>query len=353
MAGFRPLTDFQVSIESKQPARPEADLGDTVLPGAIVTEPFELALDPEHIALETALRTIDQLTAFKVAIGRHGVTRALIAFADHDKTLSAAIPAVPALETLTSDLSPKRSGDITAAVEASITDAIEVFLRKLRARAKNLIARIAAKGEHLDAKKLHIKTLKEMIGEGRVFDEHLAKTRQYTLLRKDKLETAMKIAEELVVFTEKFSGQSLPDGEAAYKAWLGKVRAAINPRYRPCGGEINEIGRLVSLDSDSELDVARGTLVDHGYTSLGDFDHVLREFDKVDNPAERYMACVKKIVPLMQQSHGDPTLAYLHKAAVLFFNVIWTNATWSMWLLNIATFDVLKAIFACTEKHKA
>jgi len=348
MSEFRPLKDLVVSISDHGPK--PLNKVDLSLIDVINTEPFEMMVDIESVSLDNLQETISQLRALKAAIERFGVTRSLIAFADYNKILSSAIPAVPSLESLAGDLSVKRSGDVIVALEASISDAIEIFIRKLKARAKNMIARLKDKGEKIHAHDLHIKTLKKMISEGRELDEKQAKTRAFRLLDKARLHHAFDLVLKIDAFSKSLSNEPLPDSETTYKEWLSKNREIINNFAKDLGWSLDEYGRFV--DSEPNFPLTTATLVDHGYTSLSDFDTISNEFDKIEKISDNYAAYFSKVISLLDHSRNDPTMAYLHKSSVIVYNVLWAYGIWSMWVLDNAAFNVLKAIFACSEKSK-
>ena len=100
------------------------------------------ALIRERYNIADHLDTISQLTAFKDAVAQYGLTRSLLAFANHDQTLSNAIPTIPAV--LTADRSVKNSQDVIAAVEA-VNAAPEYIVgrRLIAARARVAPERLA------------------------------------------------------------------------------------------------------------------------------------------------------------------------------------------------------------------
>jgi hypothetical protein len=349
---FVPLKDISVEIitppqrhQAREVTRPTLFIED------IDAAPFELQLDREEVELEQALTTINQLTAYTASVKRFGLTRSLQAFADYDRTLSSAIAAVPALEALTGDRSVKHSADVVVAVEASISDAIDVFKRKLKARAKHLIARLGAKTEKLDATLLHIMTLKEMISEGRVFNEKEFSSRQFNLLNHDQLFKMYQLVPQALEIAKKVTTTQLPDGEIAYKAWLGEIRAAFNPFGKQIGVELNELGRIITLPEDP-IDLVRDTLRGHGYTNLDEFGAIAEQVVKLKKLLPEFSAGLNRLSIMAAGTHREPTLQYLHRATVVSYAVVWTLGSWVAWVALGASATVLKSMFACTERKK-
>ena len=64
---------------------------------------YDLLIEHFHCSLEalynatTLADTLEQLSALQNVIGTFGLSRELLAFADHDQTLSHAIPEIPSL----------------------------------------------------------------------------------------------------------------------------------------------------------------------------------------------------------------------------------------------------------------
>jgi len=130
---FNPLADFKIQVEAPKHV-PKVVTGDAVEEGRLLlAEKTSLQLAKEEIELASIRSTIEQLSAFGATVSRYGLTRSLLAFADHNKVLSTAIPAIPSIETLTSDRSAKNSKDVVAAVEASVASMKEVYQHKLAA----------------------------------------------------------------------------------------------------------------------------------------------------------------------------------------------------------------------------
>lgn len=102
--------------------KPTASL--EALPSPQAIDPLDLLipmlseLSPGYVAQMQRQKTRTELVALIAAIETHGFSRALLSFVDHDGTLRAAIPSLPALESLTTDLSAEDSADILTALKA-------------------------------------------------------------------------------------------------------------------------------------------------------------------------------------------------------------------------------------------
>ena len=345
------ITDFNIRVEPGISIRSaDETIQETLVTGSIYTEPFELPIDRESVHLDRCLETIEHLTALRDSIKRYGLTRSLISFADYNKALSDNIKAIPALESLTADKSVKNSTDAIAALEAGIVDHVDLFIRKLKARAKNFIARIFSNIEKLDSNILHIKTMRTMLDEGRVIDSNQAKTKKFRLLNRKELFYYFGLAAKEADFSAKLASLKLPDSEAEYKKWMTTISKefnAIDPDS-DTGFSLNEYGRL-ELKIGSQPEVGYNTLDGAGYT-LDDFDPIAAEFPKTEKFLKGFRQDLSRIAGLLNMSHNDPTMIYIHKAANLSYDIIWSLAVAASWNTSVAGLNVLRGIFACSVK---
>ena len=343
---FVPITDLKIKIENPRITQEKENVVEALCSDGIRTDEFELRHDNEDRDIEKLSEAIEQLGALRDSVKRHGLTRSLVSFADYNKKLSGAISA---LESLGTDLSVRKSKDVVVALEASIADHIELFLRKLKARAKNLIARITSKVERLESDILHIKTMQKMIEEGRELSETLAKTKSFFLLDRNTLFEYFKCSYREEEFARRLVSEKLPDGEAEYKTWLTHIRDEFKKISNEVTNlEINEYGRFQVIDS-SRGGATRDTLSGHGY-KLEDFIAIAEEFHKSEKLLREFSSHILKIVDLLRISQNDPTMLYLHKAAVTALNIVWVLAEQTAWNKSVAAMSVLRAIFTCTEK---
>lgn len=350
---FIPITDIKVQIEDPQQkvvnTQNNEDILSTFLATECDTEAFVQTYDPESAKLDSLLETIEQLFAFNMSIKRYGLTRSLVSFADHNTNLSRSIPQVPSLENLSSDRSVKNSTDVVVAVEASIRDSIDLFVRKLAARAKNFIDRIKFQAARLNATKLHINTVKKMFDEGRVLDEEQLKTRTFKLLNRDELLRAFKNIEMAAQFSQKITSMKLPDGESEYQKWLSEIQSLFEPLGHELHVSLEDRGLSFDDIEKSSLPTKR-TLTEHGYTSIEDINLIAVEYPKVEKLVLEYNGHLNRVASMLGHNEHDPTMKYLHRSSETIFNTLFILADWSVWVMDKAAFNVLKALFACSKK---
>jgi len=344
------LNNMQIALVEPKQKRGVVNELDVILGSDIETESFEFTPDAESLELATILTTIDQLEAFNGSIKRYGLTRSLLAFADHDRVLSQAIPAIPALETLTSDRSVKNSADVVAAVEASIGDAIQVFVMKLKARIKNMIGRMTGKAKKLNVIILHVKTLQEMMAKGREFDETALKTRKFKLVPHDYLFAGYKSIPAKESLVKMLTETELPDSEAEFKPWLEKVRREFNALKYITETEMDQFGKL-KYDY-SKTPNTEDTVHGHGYTNLGEFNEIAGHIESLYKSVDGYISMLNSLGEKYRVTKTTATLMWSHRASDVAFDVVYFLFLNDIWLGAYASFNVIKAMFACTEKKK-
>ena len=361
---FVPISDFKIKIEppgykSEDQLAIESVAIDTreiiIATDDIYTGPFTPSYDAEDRGLEQLATTIEQLFAFSSSVKKYGLTRSLISFADYNRNLSGAIKEIPSLESLLADRSVSKSTDVVAAVEASIADAISIFVRKLKARFKNLITRITTKTDRLDAVALHIKTLKDMMDEGRICDENLFKKKTFkNLMNRRDLFSSFQDIVTIEAFIHKISTTSFPTDKESYESWFREVKTDFDH----IGKEINIVLResctwdiLKEDDDEYTGHVPRKpeTLEELGY-KIEDFDRVVDEFLKGRKILPKFTTMVMTMSSLLRNSANHESEKYLQQSARVYCNVVNILADFSGHILDTATVRVLKAIFSCTKK---
>lgn len=348
---FKSISDIKIKIEAPKQTRDVVNEIDILLSGSIRTEKFEFLPAYESFEFKAILSTINQLTAFGASVKRYGLTRSLLAFADHDKTLSVAIPTIPSLETLTSDRSVKNSTDIIAAVEASVGDMVEVFRRKFTARVKNMIERFTSNGKKIDAELFHIKALKDMIAEGRVLDEKAISTRQFNLPNHDVLFEQYKLLPLAKTLFEKLESTHIPNDEKSYNAWLAAITPAFNAWGRMNNCKLDSHGQIATVDgkplSENEISVSSNTLKNHGYTNL-------EEFNTIADIAATCPERLKVLNAWLDRLAGNYTQAtdYLEKALETQYSIVHQVGSWEVWVTSGASYHAMLALFACSEQKK-
>ena len=350
---FVPITEMNINIEGPRRTIGEKEkVVESLRSDDIHTEAFEFRYDNEARDLEELAISIEQLSAFRDTVKRYGLTRSLISFADYDKKLSGAIAAVPALEALGSDRSVKSSSDVVVALEASIADAIEIFLRKMKARVKNLIIRITAKAERLGATALHIKTLKTMMESGRVLNEKLATTRQFKLMSRNDLFSSIKTCGDVEAFITKIARTKFPTNEVSYKEWLDEVRREFDPIGREINIKILDHGGWDILEEDlTSSPWSKNTLRGYGYTKIEDFLLIVEAFEKAEKIIPQYISAVNVMYNYLRQSSvNHESEKYIRHAVASYCSLVSILTDQTSYILCTAAIDVLKAIFSCTEK---
>lgn len=344
------LNNMQITLVEPKQKRDIVNELDVILGSAIETEPFNFTPGAESLELATILTTIDQLEAFNVSVKRYGLTRSLLAFADHDRVLSQAIPAIPALEALTSDRSVKNSADVVAAVEASIGDAVQIFVMKLKARIKNMIGRMAGKVEKLDNILLHVRTLQALMAKEREFDEKAWKTRKFRLVSHDYLFGGFKSILAKEGLMKMLTETELPDTEAEFKPWLTKVRSEFNALQYATETELDQFGSLKCVQKTAPI--TEDTVYGHGYTNLSEFNEIVRQMESIAKSLDGYRSILDGICEKYHATKNTPTLMWPHRASNIALNVLYFLFMNEIWFGDNASFDVVKAMFACTEKKK-
>ena len=344
---FVPLTDITVEVVAPR-HHPDRIIDSIDLYAEeITTEAFMLTYDNEAVSLENLLSTIEQLTAFNNAVKKYGLTRSLIAFADYDKTLSTAIPAIPSLEALMSDRSVKSSAPVVASVEASIADAVSVFATRFKARIQNTIARIAGRAKKLDAVIIHITTLKDMVDKGRILDDKQLKTRQFLLLPHAKLTSYINAISKIEALVKHIVNEELPTNEATFKTWINKLCADFNSLGLSDTIKMTPQGKL---DISTKDEVVRDNLQGHGYTKLEEFSGLVAEAVRIDKSISAFNDDLQHLFKQRWDSRNDQTMMWTHRAALTCEKTVWMLGMFVIWIGDPVIPNVLKALFACSEK---
>ncbi len=113
------FNSLKVATESVEPISVDtvvmSEAEAAILIEALPELPASYTLRQQHAT------TKQELNALISAIETHGLSKSLIAFADHDGVLRGAVPAIPAVEAMEADLSVEQSGDVLAALKDAVT----------------------------------------------------------------------------------------------------------------------------------------------------------------------------------------------------------------------------------------
>jgi hypothetical protein len=310
----------------------------------------DLFLPKEILELKSTLETIDQLRAFKGAVEQFGLSRALVAFADYNKALSAAIPEIPAIESLDADIAAAESAVIVAALEAKISDMWQVFIRTWKARVKNLFARFSKKSQALHSALVRMKVLNDMIAEGRVFDEEKAKKKKVKALSFDHLVFGLENVHKVVEVLTKVFSTKLPISAEAYDKWLAEFRAEINSVKSITGTEFNEVGRMI--EHPDVLPYEKKTMAELGYDNIDKFHKIYALLPPVVTSDKTISELEDRIIDLHWDSSDDEILKYAHRATYHLFDASWMLGYFVYWIGESEACDMLKKLFYCTDKQK-
>lgn len=230
---------------------------------------FLIASMPDSLKNVHALETKQNLAALIVAIETHGVSKALLSFANHDGTLAGAVPQIAALEAMTADLTPEQS--------AEIVQALKELDAKLDAGNESLLGPwqwfwtilalfggiifglgllaifVAWNAAHGDYDK------KEEDGDLKTSSERIASVIHY-----DTVVTYLHTILEFPSILTHLENMTLPKDQEEVTAFAGKLSTTLAP--------LAKIGIHVSRSGDittSELESPASTNIEHvGYTSM-------------------------------------------------------------------------------------
>lgn len=352
---LRSLTDIKVDFVNQR--KPVAELPTIGALEAMMDFDFmplasSEVMDQDRLDLQTQRRTINELVALKHSIQRHGLTRSLVSFANHNGILSGAIPQIPAVEQLLSDRSVNKSQDVVAAIEVQIGLATTVFWRTLKARMLNMINIFRSSQEHLSSLTVKMNVLKHMIDEGRSFDEDAARTKKISLLDfgvlKEKLDALPHVEQALT----KIVALGIPIGSTQSTTWMQTFIREVNALTPITGLFYNERGSLKHTQDTNRPKFA--SLLDHGYTSLSMFDTLLEMIPHVDMFQKHLFSHINNLEKFVTQDHDRDTDIendhFVHQEAEDLMNFIFSIYQWSTSIGYVQLSRAMRAMFYCTIK---
>lgn len=222
--------------------------------------------------------TFENLLALEAAMATHGVSRALLAFADRDGSLSAAIPSIPSLESMTADLSVKESAAAIEGVGTTIVSYGKAILQSYKnaftwtTQAENRILVwnhiIDGVEKNMDEKHFSLEKAKKIEAKVVPFQALIALQKAYARAPKAALE---------------LWGSGLPKEEKEYAPWLAKVKAEFEPIFRTEQAKIKDNGTLsIPFSRWILLKVGeKGNLADKGYNSESAAKEVISGYRKL------------------------------------------------------------------------
>ena len=301
------------------------------------------------------VQTHTHLCALQASIKQYGLTRSLVAFADHDKALSAAIPEIPALESLNHDRSVKNSADATAALEGVINKTFE----HVRALGRNFIEAfksfVRMKFGDLNAIE---KKMREIVDK--IKTDHLSLNRE-KLDQKEKLPkyTDLLATLKAICACQEAAGKVFalnpPTTGDEFYGWADKVHKLMQPQLAMSShtfGEQGEVGtnHACALHED---DYPEATLHALGYDSLDKLEALHRAFvdakielEKIQNYLARYDHILSDWKVAKEEMH------ILIKAESIYNALIDNDRGLHSWTKRWPM-TALKALAACAEKTTA
>lgn len=226
--------------------------------------------------------TIENLKALESAISTYGLSRGLLAFADHDKTLSSFISAIPAIESLTTDLSIEESVSalegIRTTIKAfgkahwdslvySITHPLWAYSSSKTAE-RNIVfynALINGIRKNMEEREFSVERAESIKNKTLSYETLIDLQRAYIRAPKALID----------VWT-----LELPKTEEAFDPWFNKVKSIAEPIFKEREARLTNTGKLTMSFKRwfSFKANEKESLFDKGYTSDEKVKTVLEEF---------------------------------------------------------------------------
>jgi len=270
------LTDIKVQIEGPLPVieTPEEISAIEMLLTTEIDRDHDLyaiTLRDDLREIGTQLTTIEELSALKHSIVKYGMTRSLLSFANYNNVLSTAIATIPSMESLTSDRSVKNSQDVVAALEAAISERLEIFWKTFKARLANFFNHFKRNEEHLHKYVVRMQVLSKMMDDGRIFDTDKAKKHMLSGYPYDHLVEQLESVHRVVDVSEKLLDPNLPFTLEAFNGWHEKMRTAIESVSEITHIHVTSNGKLGTIDANR----TKKSMYEFGYDSIDKFHKLL------------------------------------------------------------------------------
>lgn len=307
-------------------------------------------------AIQTELtQTHSRLVALHASIQKYGLTRSLVAFADYDKSLSSAVPEVPALESLQHDRSVKNSTEATAALEGVIGKTYQ----NVRAAAQ----RVATSFKTLV--KMQFGTLNVIEGEmrkivGKIKEEHLSLNRERLeeKVHLPKYTELLQLLETIREYHEaigKVYALEPPENGEQFYGWADKVHKLLQPYETVSAHVFGEKG-LQGTNHGCVLHedhYAPASLHSLGYDSIDKLEAIHRVFVDTKIALEKSKEFYERYDRILINWHvSDDSLHYAVKIEEIYNALIFDITGLYRWTRRWAP-KAFRYLASCTEKAAA
>jgi hypothetical protein len=314
---------------------------------------LEGMISEDRVACGEMMRLYDTLSAFKASVGRYGLTRSLVSFADYAKELSSEIPEIPAIEGLVADKSAKNSVDVVAAVEVKMATLIEFMKQSIKDAIKNLFKRGRYKLGDLSMQDRKLSTLEEILHrDNLVFDKEEAAKKMIRAPKHDEMMHDLHLIGELSKVFADISSKPIPHTQAEYGPWMESIASRLKPVETICRYTTRD-GRVVRTETSGlgRKSYPKASLESLGYDSLEKYHEILALYRSVCNQlSEDYRNYVES---RMFEGHvPEDTNDHVVNMSFDVVCSIFENVDWAMGWMDEYPFRIMKAIFWCTDKKK-
>ena len=322
----------------------EVDLGEPI--SCYPFNPKEVAdYDPASTA-----ETLEDLEAFTGVIKQYGLSKPLLAFANHNGRLSSVIPELPALESFNQDLSVSQSASVVSAVEGIHRLLLSAWKLRFNIQARIKIQNMKLEESQLAKRIASVRVLNQNVKADRVFSEEKAKAKHVNMLSFQHLIECINAVHLALSAAEAVSRSKMPVTEEEYHTWLASASHAVNAFTKYSGQELNERGKL-KVREEQWIGYQKGSLYELGYTNIEQF-HTL--FDHLDGMLKSYQAVQALEQNLRDHAelsgHDDESLKYLRRVCNIILSVNEHACHYIWWIANTETIETLRHIYACTEQ---
>ena len=313
-----------------------------------ITEPR--FVDVDKVELDKLMVTLNNLVAFKESVAKYGLTRSLVAFADHDKSLSSVIPQVPALENLASDRSVKNSKDVVVAVEGKITDVTKLISEKIKSLIEKFKARFHKKIEVVKSTVEKLDEMHKYVNKSNmVFNKDKAKEQKIYDIPYTEMLTILKETRTSLDVILKVSKFDIPTADTEFTTWISRVRSTLEPVKRCIeffpdeSGNPNDTPNCYFRISGTYDFVPASTM---GYDSIEKFNTLYKElldtlsaFEKID----------VKSITISHKDTGD--LKTINKSIGIISELL-AGWDWALQWIKHYPFCQLNSLHYCIEEKK-
>lgn len=345
------LSDFNIDILDAQNKDRQSVL--KALTSLSHTEKFVPTRYLDSLATEQIFQTVQNLIALKTSIERYGLTRSLLSFADHNKILSSTIPAIPSLESLTTDRSVKNSSSVIAALETSISDMIKNYITKIKDRVKNFLSRLTKKKEKGNETKLYLKKIEDMMNEGRVIDENCVNNYRPKVFES---QFVYKILKDTDLYHNAFQQMLIknpPTTEESYTAWVKDLQNHFNPIIKDINIYIDDHGSWEIIDNDhsgEDPEYGKKTITELGY-KISDIHSLIELYKKTTSNLSKYDGYIRSFSDKIEYAITDQeSKEWCSYAENNYVSILEVLSDHTCHILDTAL-DAIKAIFHCTKKN--